>query len=507
MMTVMIPNKYDFTGPERLTWDPIWPAPFESFWSVVNKVVMLNHITWTELGNLIKKPKARVPSTIESSNTRWVDFEKFASLLRITPSRLKLGCRDELGLDIDGTVRGIRLCPQCWSGAYYHSVFFDLGILDECPFHGCKLRSPCKRCTSKLRFSLRLKKDDGAFGHYCVACKSTTPGITALIKAAGLGFDFADTFEQEGAEFLDWWRQLGMRFPARDILGSQLLYGRAVFEHTEYSKYLPWVRYVAITSVPYHLPRWFPLEATVPSKYVHWHENMAIRRELVMRDKMQQDLWESDMARSYRSLKKYIYARFIRPHAHCYREMLKLRWQQCQCLDGEDLCLTALAFLAWRMAVEGAIRVQDLHEVRRRRFDFRLFSVPKYSGMSVEGSLRWSYYMFLSIWFEILQKKPIRIMFSETIGPSYFPYHCVPCSGLVTATGSYQRMEVHLLAPDADELTLRGDYSCPSFSVENVENIPDGAHCSSFSQAAQCLFQISFRDQISGSRSYKELWL
>ncbi|MYM71751.1 hypothetical protein GTP56_06005 [Duganella sp. FT134W] len=465
----------------------------------------MNHLTWPELGNLIKNPGAHVPGRIESSNTRWVDFERFASLLRITSSRLKQGCRDELGLDADGDLRGIRICPQCWGEAYYHSVFFDLGILDECPFHKCKLRSPCKRCTSQLRFSLRLQKAKGTFEHHCVGCKSTTPGVTELIKAASLGFDFTETFEQEGAEFLNWWKQFGKLFPARDILGSQLLYGRTVLERTKYSKYLPWVRYIANTSDPYHLPPWLPSEATSPSKYVHWLENMSIRHELVMRDTANQELWASDMAHSYRGLKKYIYARFIRPHARCYHEMLKLRWQQCQSLDGEDLCPTAVAFIAWRMAVEGVIRVQDLRGVRQRGFEFRLFSIPKYSGMSMEGKLRWSYYMFLSLWFEMLQKKHIRIMFSLTNGSSQFPYQCVPCSQIVSASGVDQRTAIHLLVPDAGELTVRGHGSCHGFSAKSVKNIPDGEYCSDFSQASQCLFQIAFYR--SGSRSYNEVWL
>lgn len=490
---------------DRLTWPAIWPLPFESFWSIVNKVLALNHLTCGELIALIKKDHTyKRFGTIESSDTDWVDFRRFANLLGIREERLKEGCRDQLGIDAEGLPRGIRTCPRCWNEACYHSVFFDLGVLSECPFHKCKLSTPCKRCTSQLRFTVRSEKRTGVFKRYCVACKSTTPNLTSLINMSNLNCEFADTLQREGVEFLRWWTKFGEDFPARDIVAADLLYDW----QDKGSQPLSWKRYIAITHDSYYLPSWLQQAPCTPAQYFCWSEFLSDRTSFRFRDEVRQHMWSSDIGRSYRSLKKYIYARFVRPHARCYRELMKLSWKQCQILRGEKLCITAVAFAAWRMAIEGVIRLEDLHGVRKRRFELKLSEIYEYEGMSLEGSLRLSYFTFLSIWSELQQRRNIRIMF-DTFSPSkpIVYYRCRPSFDDRDITGSGKKIDIHLLAPNPSELAMRGYCSCHGFSATDVESIPEGFDIFTFTEMAQCLFQIRFLPSFYRSRMFDYLLL
>lgn len=203
---------------KRLTWDPAWPAPFESLWSVVGKVVALNNISWHELTTLIKRRDlGSVQGVfIDSAHTEWIDFSRFGALLGVAPSRLMQGCWDRLGLATPGSGSAIRICPQCWGANLYHCIFFNLSALSECPWHKCALSSACSGCSSPISFSIR-NRNDLPPARFCARCRRAFPGISDLIAAKPMPSDRAKFVRRHCQAFLDWWDLLGARFPARDV--------------------------------------------------------------------------------------------------------------------------------------------------------------------------------------------------------------------------------------------------------------------------------------------------
>lgn len=132
---------------QRLTWDPLCPAPFESAWSVVLKVCKLNSLSFDELIALIQKEGAvlpiRRPFYTILFNSSWIDFQKFSDLLGVSVSRLKECFLDQLGFQIPKELtRPIRACPKC-RRLEYQCTFFDLAMIAECPWHREQLLSPC----------------------------------------------------------------------------------------------------------------------------------------------------------------------------------------------------------------------------------------------------------------------------------------------------------------------------------------------------------------------------
>lgn len=501
---------------DRLTWNGAWPFPYESFWSVTNKVLQLNHLTWAEFATLIKKSGIEgVPGIIESTNSNWIDFARFADLLRVAPWRLTEGFRDKLGLAAADPHYGIRLCPRCWTEDFYHSVFFDLGVLKKCPIHQCELRAPCKRCTSTLRFSLRNNKKERGAVRYCVACKTLTPSIHALIVSSGPSTGCYDTMRVQGRNFLEWWAQIGVRFPARDLLIADILYAEPGKDNRvqERGRYLPWQRYMAVEIARDLLPSWIAFDRIVPVRYAHWKESLTPDAIRTLRGGFRQDLWSSDVGRCYRSLKKQIFKRYVHPHIHCYRELLNLNWNECQYLDGDELCVPVLAFVVWRMSIEGLVRVQGLRKPRRYGFQLKLMTIEDYSPMSLAGSLRWSYSAFFSIWeqFKSFQGScNFRIMLSDVQYRENFLYRCEPVSDARDKFSDLDEIHVHLLVPDPCALELHVRQApCKRGAITVPESrMPDDVVVSSgFANMERCLFQVNHPTKTWTNRAYQQIWV
>jgi len=501
---------------DRLTWNSAWPLPFESFWSVTNKVLQLNHLTWAEFAELIKRPEVDVPpNIIESSNSWWVDFTRFSMLLDVAPSRLQEGFRDQFGLDAGHASFGIRHCPICWKEHFYHCLLFDLAVVKECPVHRCTLLAPCKRCTSSLRFSLRIRKGEAGAVRHCGACKMITPSINALINSSEPNADYCDILRKHGHQFLEWWTQVGDSFSARDILVTDVLY--AGFESgpkwTAAARYHPWQRYIAVEAARDRPPNWINIERVVPVRYAYWREVLCPTNTMVLRDVHRQDLWASDEGRCYRSLKRYICNRYIRPYADCYQKLLKLTWAECQELDGDELCIPVLAFVVWRMSIEGVVRIEGLRENPRLGFQLKLMTIEGYSPMSLPGRLRWSYFAFLSIWEQLgsLQGRcNFRILLSDVQYRSNFLYRCRPASDVRDRFSDPTEIHIHLLAPDPLFLELKAIQhdSCRKANLEPQQHIYDKPGVSSaYADVRRCLFQVNHPARSWTNRAYHDMWV
>jgi hypothetical protein len=81
-----------------------------------------------------------------------------------------------------------RFCPICL-GLGFHSIWFQLKALPQCPIHGCRIESRCMACGVKLP-PYRLTNCGRAPAYHCVACKAAIAGAPLVAD------DVTEFFEQ-----------------------------------------------------------------------------------------------------------------------------------------------------------------------------------------------------------------------------------------------------------------------------------------------------------------------
>ena len=148
----------------KLIWQGQSPAPFESAWLIFAKLEAMNVMQPKKLRSLIvdQTRSDADKGDLEFRDSSWIDFERFGNALGVDESRLRVAFLDQLGFVgyKFGPHRwgepGIKVCPDCLAKGY-HSVFFELGFIDICPWHYRKLEEPCYSCRSTVRSS-GLKK-------------------------------------------------------------------------------------------------------------------------------------------------------------------------------------------------------------------------------------------------------------------------------------------------------------------------------------------------------------
>lgn len=154
-----------------LTWDPSSPAPYESGWSVLSKVLLINHLTATELFALIHKEgaKATRQGSLNHLYSDWIDLTKLATLLGIETERVEQCFLDTLGFT-SKTVRknGIRHCPEC-ARLGYHCVMFNLAVVEFCPWHNRQLEQLCTSCLRSISYS-RNREMRSSLAFECKKC-------------------------------------------------------------------------------------------------------------------------------------------------------------------------------------------------------------------------------------------------------------------------------------------------------------------------------------------------
>lgn len=384
---------------KRLTWDPIFPAPYESIWSVIVKVVVLNNLTLGELTSLIGRrdlPK-RTARAIDCSETNWIDFDSFASLLGVDAKRLKQGTWQGLGISPRFQSRyAIRRCPECWRRGY-HCVLFDIDALETCPWHGCQLTLHCLGCTAPSTFALRSNVSLIS-QRFCFQCRLKLPDREQIIRMMRVGPLTSEVLEASCNSVIDWWRAAGNKFPERDQLLSEIF----------------WIGHSAAQLACY---RSFQLgKATQIAGELNASWRLSLHPEPV-RHSVLEATWAADASqeheidrtprirdpagRCYRSVRKHLYNTYVRRHGCCYRQLKGLSRYESLGLNGDCVCRPSLAFLIWRMSIEGVTQVEALHFHRKENFSLRLMGPRAFHELPLEASIRWSYMAFFGIWHQL----------------------------------------------------------------------------------------------------------
>lgn len=157
-----------------LSWVPGTIADYASLWYTLNRVVVLNSLRASEIGDLFYEKRSDVPKGFTAETESFVPIEKLALLLGEDPAVFRLSHRNSFPLWMRPFFYGVPgICLQCLQLGY-HTDLFSLKLLEICPIHGCELRRTC-HCGAP--FNYRITRID------CVAAGGCRCGRLGLFTS------------------------------------------------------------------------------------------------------------------------------------------------------------------------------------------------------------------------------------------------------------------------------------------------------------------------------------
>lgn len=403
---------------KRLTWNPVFPAPYESIWSILHKVVVLNRIPLKDLVARIKWTEEEGRrSKISFLTSSWIDFDRFSQLLGVDQGRLKSGTWEEMGIkQREGTSSAIRQCPQC-AELSYHSVFFNIDAISHCPLHGSPLTQACLGCDAQSTFGMSSRGAPTG----CKRCGLIPSTFARLLEPAQ-----DDSFRQQigalGNQFVAWWQIVGERFPDRDLLLMDLL--RAGEMDRARTGNRGWQLYHAFRSSVGAELDWEFKFAAEPVRFSTFLNHQA--EDCSMGSDKTDRLGSCDTAKDgYRSVRRHIYKNYISRHKRCYSALKTLSADEQHMLDGDNVCPVALAYVVWRMGSENFVRVAGLNKRNKTKQSVRLVGLTRYKGLSHDIEVRCTYFSFFGILRYLrllLGNRNIRIKRYDTYANSLFHF-------------------------------------------------------------------------------------
>ncbi len=480
----------------RLSWDARFPAPFESGWSIFVKVIVLNNISAHELVKLIKRDDVFINTAyaMDCSNSRWIDFVRFAALLGIKEHRLRTGFWDQLGIKLCvGRRYEIRRCPKCWEHGY-HCVLFDLLGLAGCPWHRCSLTKGCDTCAAGSTFNIRTSYDKIS-ARYCTRCSLQLPDLNGLLATAPMAQDRAATIVGYCRELIDWWAGVERSVPERDLLLADVM-TNSVTTHDRRS-YRAWQTSFASTVTGEDGLSWMFKDDWVAVKHTSWYED----GERTASDVDDGNLRGATGA-AYRSLRRHIYRTYVKKHHACVSCLSNLSRDQSHALDADEVCIVSLAFLVWRMSIEGLCNVEGLRLTTARERSLRLMTPEFWYAIPFQSRMQWSYYGFFGLWHRLFTECADRNVRVEINGQSCDGhFHWVFETPKKVASADTRELpsgRFHALVPDVGVLLQAADDRCRSRRkrraemVDNYKIWSDGAWAWARDERnlRHCLFQL-----------------
>lgn len=142
-----------------LTWHQNSIPEYSSLWYTIQRVSALNCLTKRTIPI---RQRGYVPGGLIYSGTQLIELEQLASLLGEPVSVFAWSSLDEIPpnlLDTFATPTP-RVCFACLRQGY-HTAFFSIRLLDECPIHRCELVDRC-RCGKKFAADLSVVNHQSA---------------------------------------------------------------------------------------------------------------------------------------------------------------------------------------------------------------------------------------------------------------------------------------------------------------------------------------------------------
>jgi hypothetical protein len=378
---------------QRLIWTPRGPGPFESAWSYWVKLLTLNQIPSKTLADQIAINPNDIPLHLNRDGS-WIDWDVLSDLTCLERQRWQAGYLDQLlpHLDYRESYSGIRHCPACLLKGY-HSVFFELDFVEQCPWHQLPLTRRCRACLDWVRYSpINRTEIIGSTSSSPLRAKGKstcrhieyTSDLVRDIHQMSLPEDrVIETFSRA---LLDWIHQVIRKLPvcAPLFMMDGVVLPERVFE------------------------RLYGLAASCAGP-IAWRINPPERvrlmscahSEVVNRDNQHRK--ESEFGSTYRAIRRYLLHRFIKSHRRCYNRLMHLAGPQTQFLNSDHVCSVSMAFIAWRASIEMHTDLEALRSAREGadHLQSRKFSVETHDFSCNLTSMEFLMARFFELWHDI----------------------------------------------------------------------------------------------------------
>lgn len=159
----------------KLTWDPTWVNPFESPWSIIEKMKYANAITSLDI---VRRFGTRSPGGKLNNQRRGllkfngIDHPHLSkstgsSLIKHTEYYLNKMSGMFSRIDTNHLLRKeFTFCDECLSMGY-HSLLHQFIFINKCPFHLISLNKRCKYCGDSPSCDKHNHKSKGGFQCSC----------------------------------------------------------------------------------------------------------------------------------------------------------------------------------------------------------------------------------------------------------------------------------------------------------------------------------------------------
>lgn len=345
----------------RLVWNSLDPAPYESAWSIFAKLLMLNYCGPRDIARIIRLDEGSGGQSIDLRDSSWIDFERFGGLLDMDSARLKAGFLDRLGFPIDRGGGGVRFCPECLALGY-HCVLFDLPLLAICPLHNRALEPACSTCFSTVSTTGLVRAQRPYQLPSGIIHMSMWQGDVYSSRCGHIRFDpndvtgvgrlsqpDRDRMRDACDAFVRWWRTICLSAAGHPELlrtlsrltlkrDQEIAVGLCLDLARTIAGACPWT-----TSVEPDPADWLLCSFPAPSGRPEWNDRISLNSEL---------------GTVYRAVRRHLFARYIRPHRRCWREMAAYERGMSHVLSSRHVCTTVLAYMSWRMSIEGFSNIE-----------------------------------------------------------------------------------------------------------------------------------------------------
>lgn len=354
-------------------WRSDWVQGGESIYSLLGIFQALNLVHGRHLREFIATPEdPEAPSFRKRSNIDLRSADRFrtawfAATVHETLDAVRLGFVKE-AFPVSGWSGepDLRWCPMC-ARSGYHTAFFQLLIVHECPAHGCPLERRCPRC--RTCFPYRLDASVATPLFCCPACKLD------LAKDLRSGFPRSGGREEIGLitgrlrqlQYLD-------RLPS---LISSALQGCSSYEVSSVcvgpprsggrdGEFQTFVSEVLSSLRPSGQLDW-----VVRAPSFRFVERIGIHGANAGRGRSAKSGWPySAIAKTdqnlqqagalYRCIRRHLWRTVVRSHHRCVMSACERLWWPIVGTTTSAFCPVAVAFLRWRLRWEAVPRLTDL---------------------------------------------------------------------------------------------------------------------------------------------------
>ncbi|MES2362612.1 MAG: hypothetical protein V4646_12510 [Pseudomonadota bacterium] len=340
-----------------LIWQDEWGSPGESLYSALLKLAMVNTLQAGELLRRVFNSPMSHGSSLAVHRRSFLETgwtTKYAA----DPSLQYIGaiCRQSLmpesiqiaSLSLD---RCVRYCPACLSVGIHYAEF-QIASLGRCPVHGEALRSTCRSCGAMTpRYAATVET---FFSPYrCVECGLYLAGdfdIASLAGPRSQGISASHPGLQRLEKLREWLR-MTVAHPLRWSEGESWLLNELEIEPASQRRKIMLECVCRSVGAPD-----LGFEAFDGAERYQFHKIEDARGEKTSKlPKRTSDQAAFDRVKVYKSIRRYIFREYLKPHQKCLRNPsggATFGWLNLNSLPDARLCVWAQAWMLWRSRFE-----------------------------------------------------------------------------------------------------------------------------------------------------------